>query len=470
MGGADPTGLGPPGRSAGSRAPGGRTALTLVLAVALIASLVVNGVLGARSRSDRARFDAQLQELQSQLELLRGRIRGSGTGDPLGRIATATANLRGLTFKTPVTPDLLSQSELAARIRSIFTSTTPRAEVDASAQVLETFGLLPAGYDYYKELLTLQSEQTEGFYDSQTKRMVVGASDARNPSALDQVILAHEYTHALVDQSFGLARLQRLEKTRQDEAASAFLALAEGDATFTMQLYESQVLTPQQQQEFQTEAAAQPSTTLNQAPIYLQDVLQFPYVQGLSFVTALHDNGGFDLVDHAYRDPPVSTEQILHPSRYIDHRDDPTPVSLPDVGRALGTGWSSIDHGGIGEYDVLEILEHGGGAGLSLSESQVAADGWDGGAYGGYRSSDGVLVASLTAWDSESQAREAAQAFSRWLPLRYPSGRSFGGGAIEGWQSADGTGEVEQRGSQVLLILGPSSSDVERARSAFTGF
>jgi hypothetical protein len=330
--------------------------------------------------------------------------------------------------------------------------------------------LLPENYDLYGELKKLQSEQVEGFYDSKTKRLVVGASSARDPSPFDQVVLSHEYTHALADQHFGLGLLDKLQKQHADDAAAAFLALAEGDATFTMRLYQTEVLTVAQQQQFIQEASNLQTSTFDAAPQYLQDVLQFPYVQGLAFVTALHDRGGFDLVDQAYRDPPVSTEQIMHPSRYLDTRDNPTAVHLPNVRRALGTGWTSIETGGVGEYDVLEILEHGGGMGLPLSDARTAAAGWDGGMYGGYRSSDGVLVATLTAWDSESQALEAATAFARWLPVRYPGGTAFDAGQGQGWESTAGAGEVVRSGSQVLLLLGPSSKDLTRARAAFSGF
>jgi hypothetical protein len=450
-----------------------RPALVIVLAVALIASLGANVALGLRVRNQRDKADTleqQIQQLNSQLDALRGRISGSGSSDPLGRIAAATAQLRGLNFKATVKPELLSPAELAARVQGMFTHDNTKAELNGTAAVLVTMGLLPANYNLYDELKALQGEQVEGFYDAKTKRLVVSAANARNPTPFDQVVLAHEYTHALADQHFGLNALDKLQKEHADDAAAALLALYEGDATFTMRLYQTEVLTTAQQEQFIQEATNLPTTLFDAAPKYLQDVLQFPYAQGLSFVTALHDRGGFDLVDQAYRDPPVSTEQIMHPARYLDSRDNPTAVHLPDVRRALGTGWTSIETGGIGEYDVLELLEHGGGTGLSVTDSRAAADGWDGGMYGGYRSSDGVLVAMLTAWDSESQAREAEGAFARWLPVRYPGGTAFDAGRGQGWQSTAGAGDVEQSGSQVLLLLGPAANDITRARAAFTGF
>jgi len=459
----------PPSGSGGA----GRSPLLILLAIGLIAALVANVALAVKLRDQRdtaASLEQQIQQLNEQLDLLRGRITGSGKGDPLGRIAAATAMLRGLGFLRTVKPELLSPAELSARVSRMFTHDNSRASLSGTAAVLATYGLLPAKYDLYDELKKINSEQVLGFYDDETKRMVVGADDARDPSPFAQVVLAHEYTHALADQHFGLGLLHKLAKEHADDAQAALLALAEGDATFTMDLYRDTVLTADQQKQFIQEAQSLPETAFDAAPQYLKDVLQFPYEQGLAFVTALHERGGFDLVDQAYRDPPSSTEQIMHPAKYLDSRDDPTRVAIPNVLRALGSGWSFIEDGGIGEFDVLELLERGGGQGLSTSVARAAAAGWDGGEYAGYRSRDGVLVATLTTWDSDSQAREATDAFSRWLSIRYAGGSPFDAGRGQGWQSSSGAGEVVQNGSRLLLLLGPSQSDVNKARAAFSGF
>ena len=453
--------------------PSGRSPVLILFAFALIAALVANVALSVKLRHQRdtaATLEQQVEHLNQQLDLLRGRISGSGTGDPLGRIAAATAMLRGLNFIHTVKPELLSPAELSARVSQMFAHDNSRTALAGTAAVLVTYGLLPAKYDLYDELRTLNSEQVLGFYDDQTKRMVVGADDARNPNPFAQVVLAHEYTHALADQHFGLGLLDKLGKEHADDAQTAFLALAEGDATFTMDLYRGTVLTADQQKQFIEEAQSLPTTSFDAAPQYLKDVLQFPYDQGLAFVTALHDRGGFDLVDQAYRDPPTSTEQIMHPTKYLDTRDNPTPVTLPNVLRALGSGWSFIQDGGIGEFDVLELLERGGGQGLSPSVAASAAAGWDGGEYGGYRSRDGVLVATMTVWDSDSQAGEAADALGRWLSIRYTGGSAFDAGRGQGWQSSAGAGEVVQNGTRILLLLGPSQSDLSKARAAFAGF
>jgi len=129
-----------------------------------------------------------------------------------------------------------------------------------------------------------------------------------------------------------------------------------------------------------------------------------------------------------------------------------------------------LDGPEMGVLGYPDFQLHPSTAGAAAVEASTAAAGWDGGEYGGYRSSDGVLVATLTAWDSNSQAREAADAFGRWLSIRYTGGSPFDAGSGRGWQSSAGAGEVVQNGSRLLLLLGPSARDVGKARAAFAGF
>src|SRR5256885_9937378 len=77
-------------------------------------------------------------------------------------------------------------------------------------------------------------------------------------------------------------------------------------------------------------------------PRYLQDSLMFPYDGGLAFVNALYARlHGWALVDYALRRRrPSSTEQVLHPVKYLaDER--PLPVPAP---RAPGQGWRLVRH------------------------------------------------------------------------------------------------------------------------------
>ena len=61
---------------------------------------------------------------------------------------------------------------------------------------------------------------------------------------------------------------------------------------------------------------------MDEAPASVGIALLFPYTSGSTFVDRLLAEGGWDAVDAAYADMPASTEQILHPLKYLE-RDEP---------------------------------------------------------------------------------------------------------------------------------------------------
>lgn len=82
--------------------------------------------------------------------------------------------------------------------------------------------------------------------------------------------------------------------------------------------------------------------------------LMFPYEYGFTFVEFLFEKNGFDSIDAAFLDPPVSTEQILHPERYP--WDEPKKVTLPELENTLGETWTLIDQNVMGEWSTYLIL------------------------------------------------------------------------------------------------------------------
>jgi hypothetical protein len=197
--------------------------------------------------------------------------------------------------------------------------------------------------------------------------------------------------------------------------------------------------------------------------------LLFPYQRGQEFVSSLVSSGGIAALDKAYKDPPTSTEQILHVSKYLSRRDDPTAVEMPRLATTMGSGWKGLEGGGIGEFDAQLLIDQY----LSSGEARDAAAGWDGGRYVAAESSKGTVVAIETVWDSVSEARQAASALERWLPARYANRGTdvrIQGATGRGWESPDGAGAVTRNGTRILLVVGPDRASVDRARSAFPGF
>ena len=66
----------------------------------------------------------------------------------------------------------------------------------------------------------------------------------------------------------------------------------------------------------------------------------FPYLRGMVFCAKLTNDGGWKAIDEAYRNPPLSTEQILHPEKYRAKPDSPMSIDLGalDAGRGLEGG------------------------------------------------------------------------------------------------------------------------------------
>ncbi|MGH2727455.1 MAG: hypothetical protein ACRDKS_10850, partial [Actinomycetota bacterium] len=441
------------------------------VAVALAVSLAINVVLALRIKTEidqQQRLRDQVAALQDEVDTLRNRGPEPTGGSVLERIAAAVEQIRELEFKKAVAPELLSAADLRERIKKQFAIDNPRNEIDELDKVLTAFGLMKPQDDLYDVLLDVQTEQIAGFYDTKTKKLVIGGN-ANSPSPLDRVLLAHEYTHALTDQHFDLTHFDELAEKRKDDEALAYLALIEGDATVLMRTYALQLLTPSEQQQFLNDSSAAPSDALDRAPNVIRESLLFPYQLGVDFVQAILEKGGIDALNAAYKDPPTSTEQIIHTSKYTGRRDDPTAVTVPNLARELGAGWKGFESGGFGEFDMRVLVDEF----LSRGDATSASEGWDGGRFAAAESSGGVLVAALTAWDSESEAREATDLLGRWLPNRFGNkgqDMKLTGVSGRGWESPNGAGAVIRDGERVLLIIGPDRAGVEDARAAFPGF
>lgn len=458
---------GPPRRGPGDQP---RPALVGSLAVALAVSLAVNAILAVRVKDEsdqQARMRTRVAELQAEVDALRRQSPQGGT-TLLARISAAVEELRQLNFKKEVKPELLTDEQLAVRVEQQFKTDNPRDEIDQNDDILTTLGLLAPRDDLYQILLDVHREQIAGFYDTEKKVLVVGG-DSKNPTPLDQVLLAHELVHAVTDQHYDLERFDKLQEARKDDEASAFLALIEGDATVMMFQYAARFLTPSQRVEVDREAASGSTDKLLAAPPALRASLLFPYQHGEQFARSIFTAGGPAALNRAYQDPPTSTEQILHPAKYLSRRDEPTAVEMPNLAAAMGSGWKALEGGGVGEFDVQLLVDQF----LSAGDAREAAGGWDGGRYAAARSSAGTLVAVQTVWDSESEARQATSILGRWLPSRFQNRGNdvrIEGGSGRGWESPDGAGAVIRSGTRVLLIVGPDRASVDRARTAFSNF
>jgi hypothetical protein len=135
--------------------------------------------------------------------------------------------------------------------------------------------------------------------------------------------------------------------------------------------------------------------------------LELPHVAGSSFATGLRANGGSGAIDAAFRDPPDSTEQVLHPEKYVA-REAPIAVGAPAV--AIQSGWSTPVPNTEGEAIISIWLQ---ALGVSASVADRAAAGWGGDRLAAASGPAGAFVLGwhLT-WDTAADADQFAAAYA----------------------------------------------------------
>ncbi len=232
--------------------------------------------------------------------------------------------------------------------------------------------------------------------------------------ALVEFVLAHELNHALEDQHFGIGGGGRLN----DDAALAEQALVEGSATDVMIEFATRFLNP-------LELLAATETIdegTGDVPKAFVDQLTWTYLGGRKFIATLRDlAGGWKLVNYALESrPPATTEQVLHPRKYVvDER--PAPVRI-DGAELRRDGWRPVDRSLFGELATDHLLR----IGADPEAAKAAAAGWGGDEYELWRRdvppgaceypcrADLVLVAKW-AWDTDGDAAEFSDAVAAYV-------------------------------------------------------
>lgn len=335
--------------------------------------------------TDAAEDDDEIDELPIDLE----------------EIEQQVAELRQLPKLEDIDAEVIDREELNSRVDELVGEdyTPEQARIDALASWL--LGLIPdREIDLYQLQLDLLGEQIAGYYDYTTDKLVVVTQDGEM-TVSDKVTLAHEIDHALQDQHFDLESMDEIAE--DDDQSFAITALTEGDATLLMNNYVFTYLDPMELLELFGESGNEDFDVFDNAPRYIQDSLLFPYQEGQTLVEALQADGGYERIDAAFASPPLSTEQILHPEKYLGpNPDPPVTVELTDISTNLGENWTLLDSNVLGEWDIRIMLDE-----MGADDATSAAAGWGGSRYQVYESGDGAAVSVLrTVWDSPDELNE----------------------------------------------------------------
>lgn len=382
----------------------------------------------------------------------------SGTLQTMEGIQQQVIELRGLQPAGEFTRAILTPDELRQRVIDDFFADYSSEEAVDDALVLSIFGLIDRDFDLIGLYTELFSEQVAGFYDDETREMVViGSGGFGGP---EKLTYAHEYQHALQDENWGFeAGLEYTDEACEadSERCAAIQALVEGDASLVeLQWFFEYSSDTDREQVFDYYGQIE-STVFDSAPDYLQQDFVFPYDQGYLFTLALFESGGWGAVDAAFDNPPVSTEQILHPEKYPG--DVPVPVELPDLLPVLGEGWELLDDNVMGEWYLYLILGHGLEPGWRIADGQAAAAaaGWGGDRYQAFtnRETGEAAMVMRIVWDSDADREEFAEAFRDYAGARFPGGSQGGGNLL--WEDGPFVHLFAVTGDALVWIAAPSA-------------
>ena len=336
--------------------------------------------------------------------------------------------IRGLNFKTPVDYNVLTRKQIKDTISGKLAEVFSEQEFADTAAAFAMLGLLPDGFPLRQKYIDLLGEQVAAFYDQHQHKLFM-YEDASLENSQNRVVLAHELTHALQDQHFGLKRLPLEIKTNDDMAAAAS-ALVEGEATLVMSEYMMKNLSLKALKDNVAASITQNMSELASAPRYLREMLVFPYLRGQEFCSSLFGGGGYQAVSAAYEKPPTSTAQILHPEKFFrEPREEPIAIEWADV---IVNGKKPTVDNTLGEMGMrIQIAQY-----TDDRTGEDAANGWRGDRYVCY--DGGKALAWKSVWASEAEAAEFAAAETKVIASRKDrAGRKI---------------EVKQTGISVLLI------------------
>ncbi len=378
--------------------------------------------------------------------------------------------IRGLEPTGPVQKGVKTRKEISEYLDQRVHSTYDEGELQGEGKMLQKLGLIPATMNYKDFMIKLLTEQIGGYYDPEKKTFFIAgwlSLDEQRP------VMVHELTHALQDQHFDLEHLLAADrKLQDDDRLLAHLALFEGDATGVMLDY---LLAPAGRNFSQLPnlvfvMRAQFTTMetqfeiFRQAPAYLKETLVFPYSYGAAFLQKVRADHPWAAVDKIYADLPSSTEQIIHPEKYLDKRDNPIPVDEKDPSSRLGADWRASYTNVLGEFTFYLMFKDQ----LSEAQSKAASSGWGGDKVFLVENKNGAsAVWGFTVWDTPEDATEFSGALGDWLQHRFPKSQRAdeSDSAFAVIHSGD-YDLVRRQGTKVEYVIGLPESESSKLKSA----
>jgi hypothetical protein len=388
----------------------------------------------------------------------------------------------GLPIKQEVKRKLVDRDEVVSYLQKNMKEDKDAQRLQRSELVLKKFGLLPRDFDLKTFLVALLREQVAGYYDPKTK--TVNLLDWLDVEQ-QRPVLAHELTHALQDQSYGLERWMKAgdvdlndikdlkaDDVEKDEISDARQAVVEGQAMAVLLDYMLEPLGKSITSSPEMLAVLEDSMLngtpdtpeFKNAPIFIKESLTFPYRYGLDFAVALLRSGGKEKAfTKALENPPQTTRQIMEPKTYLSG-EAISPVRLLDFKNDL-KNYERFDIGAMGEFDVALLVDQYAGT----EESKEIYPAWRGGYYYAVvpkgKPAGPLGFVYVSRWASAEKADEFAAIYAKSLKDRYQQAHlvaEAGKPAVDltktkslsgahAWETEEGAVTIHAEGDELLI-------------------
>jgi hypothetical protein len=326
-----------------------------------------------------------------------------------------------LPIKQPLKKTLRSKQEIRDYLIREDKEDKTDAEQYADTKALEAFGLIPKGFPLDSFMLDVLTDQVAGLYDPKGKEFYIADWI---PLEEQREVMSHELTHALEDQSFNIDPWIKAARPN-DDAELARNSVSEGTAVAAMIDYTMR--------DDNLNVRVMPDVTmlirsgaienmdndplLSKAPAVIRDSLLFPYLAGTSFSQQfLKAHTGWGDLKLVFENPPLSTQQILHPDLYLSGTK-PVIVTLPDWRGLVPADWKVLEANVMGEFGLQEVLKQF----LGEDRASLLSPAWAGDRYAVFedaKTKETPLVFRL-ALDNEDDAARFFGQYSEALELKY---------------------------------------------------
>lgn len=285
--------------------------------------------------------------------------------DRIAELSEFVAQERELEFKEPVEVVVLADEPFVERYNALGAENAEEYAEDFEnfSGIFQALGLLPSGVTYLEASEAFGAGGVLGYYNPETGELVVRGGEV---NVLLETIIVHELTHALDDQWFDLDRPEYDDRT--DEVGFGFRAVVEGNARRVENAFKDTLSLAEQADLSQQELELSTSLSLDFSKLSLEFLrLQIaPYNLGEVLIDELLDEGDEQAVNEALEDPPVTSEQVSDPGKYLD-LDPLEEVAAPPADGEV------IEEGVFGQVILQIMLEESIG-----DRTSRLLEGWEG--------------------------------------------------------------------------------------------